>query len=132
MLYIRRMKTLGRLLGSAARTDVLRALNCQPSPLGLRPLARLAGVHPHSAELALAALLREGLVQRVGSGARPTYAMDRSHPDAAFLQAVLDAASLALVRQRRALLQKRARPILPFIREAEGMLNHARGDRDVT
>jgi len=95
-------------------------------------LARLAGVHPHSAELALAALLREGLVQRVGSGARPTYAMDRSHPDAAFLQTVLDAASLALVRRRRALLQRRARPILPFIREAESMLNHARGDRDVT
>ena len=120
------MKTLGKLLGSAGRTEVLRALICQPGPVGLRPLARIAGVHPHSAELALAALVREGLVLRKRSGNRPVYEADRRHPDIAVLGAVFEAAAVALVRRRRPSLQERARAILPFIREAERMLARAR------
>lgn len=126
------MKTLGKLLGSAARTDVLRTLLCQPRPVGLRPLARIAGVHPHSAEVALRTLIAEELVVRTVVGKRPMYEMNRRHPDVDVLRAVSDAAALALIRQRRSALQLRARAILPFIREAERMLVHARSHRRVT
>ena len=126
------MKTLGKLLGSAARTEVLRVLTCQPGPLGLRPTARVAGIHPRSAELALRDLVREQLVRSRPTAAGPVYEINRRHPDTPVLEAVFDAAARAAVHQRRASLQRKARAILPFVDEADRMLSRARDHRHVT
>ncbi len=125
------MTNLGILLSSAARTEILRALMYQPAPAGLRPLARIAGVLPHSAELALNALVKEKLVNRTAYTAGPRYALNRAHPDAELLDAVFTAASRAVTASRCRMLGRRAARILPFIREAGSMLDRARESRDV-
>lgn len=125
------MKTLGALLVSAGRTEILRALVCQSDPVGLRQVARIAGVHPRSAELALAGLLRENLVISRPVASRAQYELNRSHEDAAVLEAVFLAAAREITIVRSRSLKERARRILPFIREARRMIDHARGSRHV-
>jgi hypothetical protein len=125
------MKTLGRLLGSAARTDILRTLVCQPGAVGLRQVARIAEVHPHSAELALAGLVREGLVRRRRINSRAVYEVNRSHADVAVLEAVFLAVARAVSSLRSRSLDERSKSILPFIRQATRMLAHARETKHV-
>lgn len=118
------MKKLGQLLGSAARTELLRVLVHCPGPVGLRHAAGLAGVRARSAELALRALVEEGIVRRRQAGG-PLYELNRSHPDIAVLEAVFEAARCAELKRRTAALQERAAAILPFIAEANRMLARA-------
>jgi hypothetical protein len=125
------MTSLGILLSSATRTEILRALMYQPEPAGLRPLARIAGVLPHSAELALSALVKEKRVQRTAHVAGPRYALNRRHPDVELLEAVFTAASRAATANRCRMLNRHATCILPFIREAGRMLTRARETRHV-
>lgn len=125
------MTNLGTLLSSATRTEILRALMYQPAPAGLRPLARIAGVLPHSAELALGALVKETLVKRTVYAVGPRYTLNRAHPDAELLEAVFTAAARAVTASRCRMLGQRAACILPFIREASSMLTRARETRHV-
>ena len=122
------MKALGNLFNSAAKTEILRALHHQPEAVGLRHLARIADVHVRSAELALADLVRMRLVTRRRRSHRVFYALKRTHPDAVLLSAVFDAAAQASISATRTFLNKRAKRILPFIRQANRMLKHARMD----
>ena len=123
------MKTLGDLFSSAAKTEILRVLHHQPGALSLRQLSRLAGVRVRSAELALDSLVNEKLVGRRRAQNRVFYAMVRSHPSASVLAAVFDAAAVAAIRTNRRSFDERAQRILPFMRQAHRMLNHARGSR---
>ena len=125
------MKSLGNILGSAARTDILRVLYYQPEPVGLRHLATIAGVQPRSAQLAVAALSEERLVTRRKTPTRALYALNRDHRDAAVLKAIFDAATRVAQTSRRRTLDARARTLLPFIAEAAGMIAHARRARHV-
>lgn len=125
------MNTLGLLLRSTSRTEILRALMYQPDAVGLRQVARIAGVHPHAAELALATLVREDLVKRQGTSRRPLYALNRRHADIAVLAAVFSAAARGFIEARSRTLTARARSLLPFIRETTRMLTHARRSRHV-
>jgi hypothetical protein len=125
------MKRLGALLGSAARTEILRALLYQPDAIGLRQAARIAGVLPRSAQLALAGLVAEDLVNREKTADQVNYRLNRAHPASAVLQAVFDAATRESIRADSRQLNKRALALLPFMREARQMLNHARRGRDV-
>lgn len=125
------MKTLGTLLSSATRTDILRALMYQPAPAGLRPLARIAGALPRSATLAINALVEEGLVKRTNHASGPSYAFNRMHPDAGVLIAVFTAAARAVTGSRCRTLAPRASGMLLFIREAGRMLTRAKGSRHV-
>ena len=104
----------------------------QPESIGLRSLARIAGVLPRSAELALHALVKEKLVKRTGDAAGPCYALNRSHPDAVLLEAVITAASRATTTSRSWALQRRAACIVPFIRASGGMIKKARRTSHVT
>jgi hypothetical protein len=117
---------LGQLFCSTARTEVLRALYYQPEGVGIRRLARIAGVHVRSAELAANELVNDKLVSRRRRGRRVFYTLRRTHPDAVTLAAVFEAAERAHIRADRADLDKRARRILPFIRQANRMIHHAR------
>jgi hypothetical protein len=123
------MKTLGDLFSSAAKTEILRALHHQPDAVSLRQLARLAGVRVRSAELALDSLVNEKVVWRRRTRDRVFYAMERSHPSVSVLTAVFDAAVLAAIRANRRSSNERAKRILPYLRQAHRMLNHARASR---
>lgn len=98
----------------------------QPGALGLRHAARIAGVHPRSAQLALKELVGEGLVRQTPTRPGPLYEIDRTHPQTPVLAAVFAAAACASVRQRSVSLRHRARVILPFVEDACRMLSHAR------
>lgn len=132
ILYTIAMNSLGQLLRSRARVEILRALHHQPDAVGLRHLARLAGVHPHSVEVALASLLKEKLVMCKRTSNRPLYGMNRAHPDAFTLAAVFSAAARAQVMIRNRTLNDRARTMLSFSGEANRMIAHARRSRRVT
>lgn len=117
------------MLGSVARSEILRALAYQPEPVGLRYVARLGGVHPHSAERALAGLVREGLVTRTRRCARPVYAIDPENAEVGILKAAFDAAAAAQARVRAGNLAGRARTLLPFIEETVRLMSRARRSR---
>ncbi len=126
------MKALGKLLSSAAKTEILRALHHQQEAVGLRQLSRIAAVGVRSAELALDSLVEAKLVQRTRTPTRVLYAMNANHPSASVLSDAFDAATLASIREDCRLLDKRASRILPFIEEARRMLAYARGANHVT
>lgn len=114
------------MLGGSARFDLLRALYFQQDAVGLRQLARLAGVHPHSAERMLKDLVKEGVVVRNQTGARTLFRRNERHADWHILSPVFDAADRAAIKLRAAELNERARAILPFVEEAGVMLSKAR------
>lgn len=120
------MKSLTYMLGGSARFDLLRALYFQYDAVGLRQLARLAGVHPHSAERMLKDLVKEGVVARNQAGARTLFRRNDRHVDWRILSPVFDAADRAARSLHAAELSGRARIILPFIEEAGVMLSKAR------
>lgn len=128
-LYSIGMITLGKLLGSAARTEVLQVLFNQPGALGLRQTARIAAIHPRSAELALRELATEGLVKTTPSRPGPLYEINRTHPHAPLLAATFAAATQALIRLRSESLSARGRTLLPFLAEASRMLATAKRSR---
>ena len=123
------MATLGKLLGTAARTEVLQVLLNQPGALGVRPTARIAGIQPRSAELALKALAAEGLVCTTQTRRGPLYEMNRAHPQTQLLADVFAGVAEAFIRQRRATLSTRGRTFLPFMAETTRMLARAKQSR---
>lgn len=125
------MRSLGNIFGTVARTDVLRALYCQPEPVGLRYLARIADIHPHSAELALATLVREQLVIYGKMGRRKLYELNVHHEDYIFLETVFTALERLYVKQNSNNLNERACKILPFIKEASRLIAYAKGGAHV-
>ncbi len=126
------MKSLGNIFGTVARTDVLRALYYQPEPVGLRYLARIADIHPHSAELALAALVCEQLVIYGKDGKRKLYKLNMHHEYYVFLATVFTALERLYVKQNNNNLNKHAYKILPFIEEASHLIAYAKGGLHVT
>jgi DNA-binding transcriptional ArsR family regulator len=125
------MKRLGPLFSSAARTEILRALACHPDPIGLRQTARIAGVLPRSAELALAGLVKEELVTRQPSGARRLYRLNRGDARIPVLEAVFAAAAQGFIRAQNCSLGDRAKTLLPSIKEASRMVARARESHHV-
>jgi hypothetical protein len=122
---------MGFLFSSSARTEILRVLVYQPDRIGIRQSARLAGVLPHSADLALKTLTAEKLVKRERLSARSLYRLNPDHPDCAVLRAVFAAATQESIRSGNRRLEQRAQTILPFVREAGRMLSQARRSRRV-
>lgn len=125
-LYIIYMKRLDQLFSSTARTAVLNVLAFQPDSISLRQTARIARIHPYSAERALAALVNEGVVQRQRSGNTCLHALHPTDPSAAMVRAAIKAAADAAISARSHEWQSRARQILPFMHEAAAMLRKAR------
>ena len=113
------------MLGATARFDLLNALYYQPMPVGLRRLARLADVHPHSAERMLKELVNEKVVRRRKMGNRTMYRKNLNHQDWLVLAAVFDAADRSVRVERADALNDRAKALLPFIEEATAMLKSA-------
>ena len=120
------MKSLGHILGGSARFDLLHALYYQHDAVGLRQLARLAGVHPHSAERMLKELVKEAVVLRNQSHNRTLFRRNRDHADWLILSSVFDAADRAERRLRSVERNDRAQAVLSFIEEAGAMLKKAR------
>ena len=110
---------------------MLRTLICLAEPVGIRQAARIAGVHPHTAELVLDELVREGLVTRRGKGQRIAFDLDRERPEIVVLAAVFKAADEALARVNSVKLSGRAVRVLPFIRESSRLIARAREQRHV-
>jgi len=119
-------------LGTAARTEILRALYYQPEPVGLRYIARIAGVYPHSAELALKALVKEQLVYCDRSEVRALYGLNSNHSDIDLLEAVFRASERVIIERNNRGLNERSRLVLPFIKSASRMIAHAKGSVHVT
>ena len=110
---------------------MLRALYYQAKPVGLRSLARLAEVHPHSAERMLKELVKEGVVRRSITGSRAMYRKNTAHHDWYTLKAVFTAADESVRKVRAGQLNERAKNLLPFMEEAHAMLKEARGSQHV-
>lgn len=105
---------------------------CQPGPVSLRQAARIAGIYPHAAELALVTLESMRLVKKKRTSACSLYEVNRDHADAPVLDSVFSAAAYGFIRSRSTLLNKRAKSILPFIEEADRMITTARKSHHVT
>jgi len=103
----------------------------QPGPVGLRQVARIASIHPHSAELALAAMIRDGLVKRRNVRNRALFELVRNHEATSVLEAVFSAAATGYTQARSRTLNERAKSIFPFIRQASKMIARARESRHV-
>lgn len=125
------MKSLGNIFRTIARTDILRALFYQPESVGLRYLARIADIYPHSAELALASLIEEHLVICRKEGRRKLYELNIHHEDYVSLEAVFTALECLYIKRNSSRLNKRACTILPFIKEASEMISYAKGGLNV-
>lgn len=94
----------------------------QPDAIGVRPLARIAGLLPRSAELAIPSLVEEQLVIRQFRHAAPLYVLNRNHAAYGLLAAIFSAATKATIIERSRKLSGKAMAILPFIAEAGEML----------
>lgn len=125
------MKTLEQLLGGTARMAVIRTLYYLPKGMGLRPLARLAGAHPHSVERVVRELLREQLILKTKRNGRYAYTKNPRHVDGAVLEAIFDSADRIRTKQRALLVQRRARPLLNAVDEARALMIQGKAGRHV-
>lgn len=120
------MNSLGKLLKSPARIEVLRALCALDIPVGVRALAVLARSHPYATSRVLAELVREDLVEKTAARTRPGFRMRNHHPEAARLRALF-ASDRETLRQRDAEeLSKRAKSFLNFNCRALRVMDQAR------
>jgi len=126
------MKSIGSILKSGARADILHVLFYAHTAVSLRQLARLADVHPHSAEMVMDDLLKDHLVKRRKTSARCFFWKDSDNPDWLIIGGVCRGAEQAHQLSKQPALNKRALLILPFIEEAGSMLFKARKNRRVT
>ena len=120
------MNSLGQLLKSPTRIEVLRALFSVDFPLGVRALAILAHAHPYAASRVLAELVEEKLVEKTKSQTRPAYRICTNHPEALRLQRFFDADRETLRGQDEEDLSRRAQAFFNFNRQALQMLGQAR------
>lgn len=120
------MNDVCHMLGASARFALLRALYYLPDAVGLRQLARLADVHPHSAERMLKELVDEGVVLRKKTSSRTMFTRSNDHSDWCVLEPVFDAAERSIRALNAPRLNRRAQAILPFLEEAGSMLKKAR------
>jgi len=104
----------------------------QHEAVSLRQLSRIANVHPHSAELALAYLAKNDLVLRRRESNRILFTLNRTHPHLPQLSAIFNAATLANITEQSQHLSERASNILPFTQRAKQMIRHARGENHDT
>ena len=116
-LYIICMVPIGQLFSSPARSEILMTFHKVTLELGLRQVARLSNVHPHSAERVLKDLCREKLVKRRTSGARVFFKRNDRHPDWSIIDAACDGIDRAYAAQRARELQPRALMLLPFMEQ---------------
>lgn len=110
---------------------MLRTLVYMHEPVGLRQVARIAGVHPHTAELVLADLVQEGMATRCRTASRSLFALVRGRDDVAVLEAVFKAADEMAAKLRSKRLSVRAVGILPFIQDATRLIRKAKESRHV-
>ena len=120
------MKSLGTLLKSPARIEVMRALSSLDVPLGVRPLAVLAKTHPYATLQALRELVEEGVMEKCGTRTRPVYRLDDRSADVSRLRAVFQADRDLRMRADGESLSRRARALMEFNQKALGMLRTAR------
>ena len=109
---------IGDILGSSARTEILRVLVSLPGEAGVRYLATLAGIYPNSAEVAIRGLLHDKLIKKVKKGKRCFYGINRDHTDYSLLSAVFDTVSREHIRQVNKTACEKARMVFPFINQA--------------
>ncbi len=121
------MVSLGQLLKSPVRIDVLRSLFSVEVPLGLRPLARMSQAHPYATSRVLQDLVEETLVEKTSSLTRPTYRICAKHPHASRLRRIFEADRETCVLQEQEDLSRRAQAFVEFNRKALQMLKQARG-----
>lgn len=124
------MANWGTLFSTVSQAEILRALSHHADPIGLRQAARLADVHPHSAELALSSLVEAGMVKRKRRGSRALYHLNRNHPHAEVLMPVFEASERGFIKMRSRSLNRTARRILPLLNRANKIRAHARRSKD--
>lgn len=113
--------------------EILRALHYQSGSVGLRQLARMADVHPHSAERFLNDLVAEGLVLRRKLKSRTWFKKNEPSSDWQLIDAVFNAADHVTADMHSRMINQRARIILPFIEEAVDLVRRSdRGNTHVT
>ncbi|HEX6038579.1 helix-turn-helix domain-containing protein [Longimicrobium sp.] len=101
---------LNRILGTEANVRLLRVLADAEEPLSRPEAARRAQMDASGIRRALDALVAEGIVEPVGSGARPPVRLRDAHPLAPAL------------RQLFAAEQRRADEVIHVVREIVGAL----------
>lgn len=84
---------LNRILGTEANVRVLRAVTLEPEPLTRSELARRAGLEVNGTHLATNRLLAEGILRRVGAGARQQVVLEEVHPLAPSIRGLFKAES---------------------------------------
>jgi DNA-binding IclR family transcriptional regulator len=121
------MVSLGQLLKSPVRIDVLRSLFSVEVPLGLRLLARMSQAHPYATSRVLQDLVEETLVEKTSSLTRPMYRICAKHPHASRLRRIFEADRETGVLQEQEDLSRRAQAFVEFNSKALQMLKQARG-----
>ncbi|HMP73597.1 MAG TPA: hypothetical protein PKE55_10080 [Kiritimatiellia bacterium] len=114
------------MFSSPARTEVLRALHYQNRPVGLRMLAWVAGIHPHSAERVVEALEEEGLVVCGRSGYRMRIAKCADHPAWVAMSEMFEAADRSWCGAGLEARNERAKQVLRFLEEGMELTGRAR------
>lgn len=79
------------ILGTKSHVRVLRVLDRTRESMAVRELARRAGEHLRSVQLAVNRLVEAGVVERVGTGAQLHVRFNERHPLAAALQHLFEA-----------------------------------------
>lgn len=82
-----------KILGTKSHVRILRVLEQTRESMAVRELARRAGEHLRSVQLAVDRLVEAGVVEHVGTGPRPQVRLNSKHPLAPALQMLFEAES---------------------------------------
>lgn len=99
------------ILGTKSHVRVLRVLEHTRESMAVRELARRAGEHLRSVQLAVDRLVDAGVIERVGTGSQQQVQLNQQHPLATSLQQLFEAERARfdrIVKEIKALAKKHA------------------------
>lgn len=99
------------ILGTKSQVRILRVLEATRESMAVRELARRAGEHLRSVQLAVGRLVQTGVVERVGTGTHQQVRINEHHPLTAALHALFQAERErlnVLVKQLKTLVKQHA------------------------
>jgi len=119
------------ILGVSARFELLRLFRYRDAPIGIRPLSRLAGVHPYVVDRTLKKLVTEKMIYVVRAQGKPMYGKREDHKAWRTVKAVTDALDGVAAQESACSLTRRAGPMLDALAELMRVRSRAKRSLDV-
>jgi len=119
------MYSLGDMLSSKARTEIIEVLSRTQTKVGIRRIAWICGLHPRSVEIALKSLVDEKLVLKIPQKRGFAYTWNEDHPETSRLRQLFVHDEHQRLDRRTAPLSSEGKQLCAFLDDGLSLIQQA-------